>query len=523
VTWLRLVLLAIALAIAGLLWRCAVDDFTDADFEALIAADPELARELAEALTAKRTSGIDYCPHDPSAKQQAFLEVDAQEALYGGAAGGGKSDALLMAALQYAHVPGYAAILFRRTYTELALPEAIMARSHEWLSSTDATWNGDRKQWRFPSGATLTFGYLDGPRDHLRYQSAAFQFVGWDELTQFPELPYRYLFSRLRKLRGSELPLRVRGATNPGGPGHEWVKARFGIPDDVDFGRIYTHQGRTFVPARRTDNAHLDHATYERALAELDSVSREQLDKGRWVRDTSGLVYSDFSERLVESALPKLPDGERWTYLLACDFGVVDPTAFAVHAFSRHEPANWVVEAEQWPDLSPSEAAEKAIAWGKRYGGFERMIGDVGGLGKAYETEWRKRFHLPLEAAEKQNKLGFIKLLNGDMKAGKLRFVEAGTLELVEHVKTLPWEDETCQSEHPAAPNHLPDALLYGWRAARHYLATERKVAPAVGSTDWWKQQDADAKRQAFAAVRKRLGKESKRAMVRRVVGGMKG
>jgi hypothetical protein len=242
----------------------------------------------------------------------------------------------------------------------------------------------------------------------------------------------------------------------------------------------------------------------------------------RPVRDTSGLVYSDFSDKLIAPALPKLPDGERWTYLLACDFGVVDPTAFAVHAFSKHELAAWVVEAEEWADLSPSEAAEKANEWGARYGGFERIIGDTGGLGKAYETEWRKRFHIPLEAAEKQNKLGFIKLMNGDMKAGKLRFVEPGTITLVEHLKALPWSDETAQKEHPAAPNHLPDATLYGWRAARHYLATERKPDPTLGTPDWWKQQGVEAKKAAFAAVRARVAKEQRRSQkgyIRRIAG----
>lgn len=517
-TWLAVLTLTVATLLG-----CAVpDDFSEEEFDALVQADPELARELARALVAKKTTGLDYCPHVPSEKQRRFLEVDTQEALYGGAAGGGKSDALLMAALANVHVPKYAAVLFRRTYTELALPEAIMARSHEWLQDSDAHWNGSDKQWRFPSGATLTFAYLDGPRDHLRYQSAAFQFVGFDELTQFPEFHYRYLFSRLRRLVGTPVMPSVRSATNPGGPGHDWVKARWGIPDDVDFGRVYSNQGRVFVPARRTDNAHLDHDTYERALAELDSVSREQLDKGRWVRDTTGLVYSDFSDRLVVPALPQLPPGERWSHIFSADFGVTDPTAFGVTAFHSHEPNAYAVEFEEWPDLSPSEAAAKYLEWRERYSGFDRTIGDIGGLGKAYETEWRKRFHIPLEAAEKQNKLGFIKLLNGDMKAGRMLFVEPGTISLVEQVKGLPWRDESCQEEHPSALNHQPDALLYGWRAARHYLATNRKAQPAVGTPEWWKAQDVEAKRRAFADVKQRLSKEQRRsskAYIKRIAG----
>jgi hypothetical protein len=82
-----------------------------------------------------------YCPHDPSLnpRQAAFLWLPNREAFYGGAAGGGKSDAVLAGALQYADVPGYAAILFRRTYTDLSLPGAIMARSEEWLRGSDAT------------------------------------------------------------------------------------------------------------------------------------------------------------------------------------------------------------------------------------------------------------------------------------------------------------------------------------------------------------------------------------------------
>ena len=183
-----------------------------------------------------------------------------------------------MAALQYADQPGYSALILRRTYADLALPGAIMDRSHEWLQGSGAKWNETEKTWTFPSGATLTFGYLQYSKDKFRYQGAEFQFVAFDELTQFPEEDYRYLFSRLRRLQGSNIPIRMRSASNPGNIGHEWVYQRFVANPGDD---------RAFVPAKLEDNPHLDRAEYEKSLAELDPITRRQLLDGVWVRDTS--------------------------------------------------------------------------------------------------------------------------------------------------------------------------------------------------------------------------------------------
>ena len=112
-----------------------------------------------------RLSWTGYIPHKPTPKQLAFLLLENQEALYGGAAGGGKSDALLMAALQYADVPGYSALLLRRSYTDLSLPGALMDRAKAWLMPSVARWRDSLKTWEFPSGASITFGYLEKPGD----------------------------------------------------------------------------------------------------------------------------------------------------------------------------------------------------------------------------------------------------------------------------------------------------------------------------------------------------------------------
>lgn len=185
------------------------------------------------------------------------------------------SSALLMAALQFVDIPDYAAIIFRLKHSDLALPGALMDRASDWLGGTDARWNGQEKTWRFPSGASLTFGYLDSANDRFRYQSAEFQFVGFDELTQFKETDYTYLFSRQRRLSGSKVPIRMRGATNPGGIGHAWVKKRFLTKQGVEAGRV-------FIPAKLEDNEHVDIKEYEQSLNQLDSFTRKQLRFGVW-------------------------------------------------------------------------------------------------------------------------------------------------------------------------------------------------------------------------------------------------
>lgn len=215
---------------------------------------------------------------------------------YGGAAGGGKSVALLASGLQYVETPGYHALLLRRTFAELSLPGGLIPLSHEWLADTKARWNEQQHQWAFPSGATLTFGYCETERDIYRYQGPAFAFVGWDELTQFTESPYLYLFSRLRRRAGLPVPLRVRSSFNPGGIGHDWVRHRF-LED--------RRRDRLFVPARLEDNPYLDRESYEDSLNRLDPVTRAQLRHGDWdIRPEGNLFKREWFADAVKDDAP---------------------------------------------------------------------------------------------------------------------------------------------------------------------------------------------------------------------------
>ena len=229
-------------------------------------------------------------------------------------AGGGKSQALLAAALQYVDLPGYAALLVRRTYADLALPGALMDRARLWLEGSAARWRQEEKTWRFPSGATLTFGYLDHPSHKHRYQSSEFQFVGFDELTQFGEAEYTYLFSRLRRLRDFPSPVRMRSASNPGGAGHDWVRRRFLIDGPA--------HGRIFIPATLDDNPHLDRDQYIAGLQELDPLTRRRLLCGDWDATDDGLLsYDLLLEATTDCLWPggAVPQGARPELYLGVD------------------------------------------------------------------------------------------------------------------------------------------------------------------------------------------------------------
>lgn len=318
-----------------------------------------------------RQSRPSWIPQVPHPKQKLFLDLDCLEAFFGGAAGGSKSSALLMAALQYVDQPKYSAILFRRTYADLALPDALMPRAHEWLNrhrKRGLHWNDKDKTWTFPSGATLTFGYLDTENDKYRYQGSAYQFVGFDELTQFSESMYLYLFSRLRRLVGSNVPIRMRSASNPGGIGARWVQERF-IPDDftpemAEGQEVFWKEGtnpdgslvtRAFIPSRLQDNPSLDRAEYEQSLNQLDPVTREQLLKGDWQIRERGNVY------------PMWEDGVEGRH-------VITWSQFEKVFGRRHIPTHWLGAHGHDPGFDPDP---RAAVWNWVAGKNGPLAGDV--------------------------------------------------------------------------------------------------------------------------------------------------
>jgi predicted phage terminase large subunit-like protein len=238
-------------------------------------------------------------PRRPTPVQSAFLLLEDREVFMAGAGGSGKSDALLLAALQWVDVPGYAALILRRTFNQLG---EIIDRAEEWLAPSGAVWSATDARWTFPSGAHLEFGHAEQEADRLRYAGDEYQFVAGDELASWPTAKaYLYVgFARVRRPSSSDglracphcgatladVPLRTRAASNPIGPGVSWVRERFRIAMDGDL-----PAGRRYLPAVTADNPHLDVDGYFAGLDELDPVEKARMRDGDWTVSEGGTVF----------------------------------------------------------------------------------------------------------------------------------------------------------------------------------------------------------------------------------------
>lgn len=269
--------------------------------------------------------------HTPHPRQALFLLMDdCQEVLFGGAAGGGKSDALIECAMQYADIPGYSALILRRTFKDLMGENAILDRALSWYRNhwmkLGATYNTDLKRFTFPTAlpeepATLRFGHMATDSDRFNYDGGNYQTICFDEATQFGRVPITHMFQRLRKptcpfceaeekrkphgglqhLPLAHVPLRMRYGSNPGGEGHEFFFDRFFVNGK---------EGRVFIPSKIEDNPSLDLASYEEMLNELDPVMYAQRRHGDWSIRAVGNMFKPqwFQGKVLDGE----PDPSQW-------------------------------------------------------------------------------------------------------------------------------------------------------------------------------------------------------------------
>jgi predicted phage terminase large subunit-like protein len=247
-----------------------------------------------------RIAANPFIPTELTPHQLAYLLAEESEVLFTGSGGCGKTVGLLACALFDVDRPGYRALLVQRT---LAGPVSLSELARGWLEGTTASWDSNARLWRFPSGATLDFGH-----ERFLYLAGEYHFVGCDDLTAFSLDEYRRLFQVWRRRQGSRTPMRVRVATSPGGPGHDWVRERFSIDNPA----VALPLGRRVLFARMEDNEHLDREEYLRSLSNLDPIRRQQLETGDWSVRQGGAMFQRQWFRIVDRAPAGLQKVRFW-------------------------------------------------------------------------------------------------------------------------------------------------------------------------------------------------------------------
>jgi hypothetical protein len=228
-------------------------------------------------------------------RQAEFLALDCEEAMFGGAVGGGKTEALLRWLAEPVGIPGYSGLFLRRTHTQMrGSPTTPIERSWRFFAPLGGSYNATEKFWRFANGSMVRFGHMQHEDSKHNYDGPEFHRIAFDQVEQFTETQYQYMFSRLRRTAGFPLPCGIRSAANP--IGYNWVKVRFVSPEAIATLKQYTAydpsppgmmfeapNGAVFVPSRVADNPSLEVAEYiERLRSKLGAVLAAQLANGDW-------------------------------------------------------------------------------------------------------------------------------------------------------------------------------------------------------------------------------------------------
>lgn len=290
-------------------------------------------------------------------KQRLFIDSVANETLFGGAAGGGKSFAQLIDGLLFAlKYAGSKQLMLRRTFPELK--RSLILASLILFPHEVGKYNGSEYRWRFFNGSSIEFGYCDTDADVRKYQSAEYDVIRFDELTHFSEWQYRYLISRVRG--ANSFPKAVKSTTNPGGVGHSWVKERF--IDAAPALEVYTDeflQTRVFIPALVQDNKFLMESdpNYVDRLRQLDENSKRALLYGEWDL-FEGKYFSEFSHSVHVISSFEIPSD--WKRYLCIDYGL-DMLA-ALWVAVDNNGAAYVYREVYQSGLIISEAAKAILA-----------------------------------------------------------------------------------------------------------------------------------------------------------------
>lgn len=441
----------------------------------------------------------------PQPKQALMMSRPEHEALYGGAAGGGKTDYLVIEALRQVHIPHYKGLILRRTYPQL---KEIIDKAFIYYPQAfpGARYNATEHRWIFPSGAKIDFGSLNAERDKYKYQGIAYDFIGFDELTHFTSSQYEYLKSRNRP-NGPGTIVYVRSTANPGGVGHGWVKDRFitsgepGKPviDVVKIkspeGMLYRAQSRVYIPASVFDNKKLleNSPDYLTTLATLPEAERNALLYGDW-DSFSGQVFKEFKNdpagydsHLWTHVIHPFRIPDTWVMCRAYDFGYAKPFAVGWYAIN-HDGVMYRVREfygctgtpNTGVEMEPHEQARKI----REIERSDPMLKDRKIIGVADPAIWDESRGESIAAMMEQEGIFFSKgdhtRLAGLMqchyrlafdKNGRSMFYVFDTCKhFIRTIPALTYDEKNVEDIDTAEEDHIYDE----WR----YLCMEHLIAP---------------------------------------------
>ena len=409
--------------------------------------------------------------------QTEFLAASEREVFYGGARGGGKSYAMLVDPLRYCDKQKHRALLIRRTMPEL---RDLINHSQQLYPKAypGAKWREQEKEWKFPSGARIEFGYAENLTDALRYQGQSYTWIGIDELPQYPTQDiYNFLRSSLRSV-DPDIPVFMRATGNPGNVGSQWVKEVFVDPAepntkfDID---IKTPTGvkkisRRFIPAKLQDNPYLMQTDdYYAMLASLPEVQRKQFLDGNW----EAFEDSSFPEFNKDLHIVKSFDIPRnWMKFRAADWGYSSPACclwFAIDFDNNIFVYRELYTKKLTADLFAQKVVELEDGEYIRYGVLDSSTwarrGDIGpSIAETMIQEgcrWRPSDRSPRSRIAGKLEIHKRLKLNEDTGYPTL-FVFDNCVNLIRTLPMLPTDKNNPEDVDTHAEDHAYDALRYG-------------------------------------------------------------
>ena len=365
-----------------------------------------------------------------------FHTCPADEVFYGGAAGGGKSYALLHDGLQFGlRHANVDCVLFRRTFPEQEMYHIKVSR--QVFPASVGKYNASKYFWQLNNGSRLLFRAMKDPGDQFQFNTAEFAWIGFDELTHFLEGQYTYLISRNRSSAiDPSVPRQIKSASNPGNIGHAWVKRRFVDPAPAN--TVFTRTNdmgikrtRCFIPATIYDNQALMKAdpTYIEKLMSMPLDDRKKLLDGDW-DICEGAAFPEWQAQGYHVVHP-FPIPQSWKIEMCMDWGYNRPFWIGWIAWNYDDRPYLIRE---WYGCQMEENADPDGA----NKGLKIDAVDVARMARAKEgTTWNVRKRIaPADIWKKEGlgssiaadlaRGGFNGLIkaNRDREAGKVRFHE---------------------------------------------------------------------------------------------------